>query len=421
MGEGLSSESATVLIVDDDPDVVTAAQVLLQRNGFRLAVARSPAEAWSVLAAEPVEVILLDLNFARGATSGAEGFAFLAEIRAHDPEAVVVVVTGHSGINIAVAAMKAGASDFVMKPWNNPRFLETVRAAVALRRQRRSGEAAAAALDDDLLMVGESPPMKRVRELIARAAPTGAAVLIHGEAGTGKGLTARLLHARSGRTGPLVRLDLRGLEAEAPDALGRAIDEARGGALFLDEVAELSAAAQTRLLALLEQATDLRLISATRRGPDGLSGLRDDLLARLSTVEVFLPPLAQRGEDLELLLEHFIRVFARRYGRPPKPLDSSAVDLLRAQPMTGNVRGLRQAAERAVVLSAADILTAADFSAPAQPSGGGQAAGDFNLARSEKAIVEAALKRHGHNVSHAARELGLTRAALYRRMVKHGL
>jgi DNA-binding NtrC family response regulator len=424
MVEGLSSETLEarprVLFVDDDPDVLTSAQVLLERNGFRFAVARSPAEAWSVLAAEPVDVILLDLNFARGATSGAEGFAWLAEIRAHDPDAVVVVVTGHSGINIAVAAMKAGASDFVMKPWNNPRFLETVRAAAALRRGRRAGASDAPALDEDLVIVGESAPIKRLRDLIGRTAPTGAAVLIHGEAGTGKGLVARLLHARSGRQGELVRLDIRGLGEDAASAVGEAARAARDGTLFLDEIADLPGPAQGRLLAVLEGEPGLRLVSATRRGADGLSGLRDDLLARLSTVEVFLPSLAARDDDLTLLLEHFVRLFTRRYGRPPKPLDASAVDLLRAQPPPGQVRGLRQAAERAVVLSEGDVLTASDFAAPAATDTA-PGASDFNLARSERAIVEAALKRHGHNVSQAARDLGLTRAALYRRMVKHGL
>jgi DNA-binding NtrC family response regulator len=421
MGQDLSSESGRVLFVDDDPDVLTSAQVLLERHGFGFAVARSPAQAWSVLAAEPIDVILLDLNFAHGATSGAEGFEWLAQIRAHDPDAVVVVVTGHSGINIAVAAMKAGASDFVMKPWSNPRFLETLRAAVALRRQRAGGHAAPV-LDEDLLIIGDSPPMKRVRDLVGRVAPTGAPVLIHGEAGTGKGLVARVLHARSGRAGPLVSLDVRGLGADAAEAVAKAAGEAQGGTLFLDEVADLLAPAQARLLALLDSGPDLRLASATRGGTEGLAGLRDDLLARLSTVEVFLPRLSERGEDLPLLLEHFVRLFARRYGRPPKPLDPAAFDLLRVQPPPGQVRGLRQAAERAVVLSEGDILTPADFAPPA-PNAGGAASGapDFNLARSERAIVEAALKRHGHNVSHAARELGLTRAALYRRMVKHGL
>jgi len=420
MVEGLSSESGRILFVDDDRDVLISAKVLLERTGFRLVTAQSPAEAWSQLAGGPIDVILLDLNFARGATSGAEGFEWLAEIRAHDPDAVVVVVTGHSGINIAVAAMKAGASDFVMKPWNNPRFLETLRAAVALRRQRVGGQEAPA-LDDDLLIVGDSPPMKRIRDLVSRVAPTGAPVLIHGEAGTGKGLIARVLHARSGRAGPLISLDVRGLGADAAEAVARAADEARGGTLFLDEVAELPPAAQARLLGLLASGPDLRLAASTRGGAQGLAGLRDDLLARLNTVEVFLPRLDQRGEDLPLLLEHFVRLFARRYGRPPKPVDPLVFDFLQVQAPPGQVRGLRQAAERAVVLSAGDILAPSDFAAPAQNAGAAGAAPDFNLARSERAIVEAALKRHAHNVSHAARELGLTRAALYRRMVKHGL
>jgi DNA-binding NtrC family response regulator len=420
MGQDLSSESGRILFVDDDPDVLTSAQVLLERHGFGFAVARNPAEAWSVLAAEPIDVILLDLNFAQGATSGAEGFEWLAQIRAHDSDAVVVVVTGHSGINIAVAAMKGGASDFVMKPWSNPRLLETVRAAVALRRSRAAG-GDAPAIDDDLLIVGDSAPMKRVRDLVGRVAPTGAAVLIHGEAGTGKGLAARLLHARSDRTGGLVRVDVRGLGADAADAIAGAAGEARDGTLFLDEVAELPPTAQARLLALLDAGADLRLVSATRQGREGLAALRDDLLARLNTVEVFLPRLDERGEDLLLLLEHFVRLFARRYGRPPKPLDPSVIEFLRAQPALGQVRGLRQAAERAVVLSEGDILTAADFAPPTANASVTPGAPDFNLARSERAIVEAALKRHGHNVSHAARDLGLTRATLYRRMVKHGL
>jgi len=333
------------------------------------------------------------------------------------------VVTGHSGINIAVAAMRSGAADFVMKPWNNPRFLETVRAAATLRRRRRSGATEETpALAEELLILGDSVPIRRARDLIARVAPTRAAVLIHGEAGTGKDLAARVIHARSGRPGGLVRLDIRGLAGEAAEAVAAAVAEARDGTLLLDEIADLPPAAQARLIALLEAGPDLRLISTTRRGADGLAGLRDDLLARLNTVEMALPPLAARGEDLELLLEHFIRLFARRYGRAPKPLDPSAVDLLKAQPPGGQVRGLRQAAERAVVLSEGDVLTAADFAAPT-PGATGEKTGapDLNLARSERAIVEAALKRHGHNVSHAARELGLTRAALYRRMVKHGL
>ena len=416
MVEGLSSETGCVLFVDDDPDVLVAARVLLERNGLRMFGAQSLSEAWTLLAGQPVDVILLDLNFTRGATSGAEGFQWLAEIRAHDPDAVVVVVTGHSGVNIAVAAMKAGASDFVMKPWSNARFLETVRAAQALRAKRRQ-TTEPAALDEDLLILGESPAIQRVRELVARAAPTAAAVLVRGEAGTGRSLIARNLHARSGRPGGVARGGGRGRGA-APRAIARAAEQALGGTLFLDEIAALSPAAQAELLALLDARRDVRLVAATAQRD--LAAVRPDLAAQLATVEIVLPPLAERGDDVVLLAEHFVRLFSRRYGRTPRPLDPAVAAELRLRPPPGEVRGLRQAAERAVVLGGDQVLTAADF-APTALADAPAGASDLNLARSERAIVEAALKRHAHNVSQAARELGLTRAALYRRMVKHGL
>jgi len=420
MGEELSNESALILLVDDDPDVLTAAKVLLGRSGYRVLSAQSPVEAWSTLAAEAVDVILLDLNFTRGATSGAEGFQWLNELKAQDPDAVVVVVTGHSGINIAVAAMKAGASDFVMKPWSNARLLDTVRDAVALRRQRRGAadDGAGTLVDEEAVLLGDSPAVQRARDLIGRVAPTGAAVLVQGPPGSGKSLVASVLHARSRRTGPLVRIDARDLAAEAAGAaLRQAAAEAAGGTLVLDEVAALPGPGQAALLSLIEGGLEVRLVSTAREAP----ALREELLARLNTVEIHLPALKERSEDVVLLAEHFVRLFSRRYGKAPKPLDASALEALKARPPAGDVRGLRQAAERAVVLSPQDVLTAADF-APAAPAGvTGAASPDLNLARSEKAIVEAALKRHAHNVSHAAKELGLTRAALYRRMVKHGL
>jgi DNA-binding NtrC family response regulator len=408
-----------VLFVDDDRDVLTSAEVLLRRNGWRMLRAESPAQAWSVLAAESADVVLLDLNFSRGATSGEEGFRFLRELRAHDPAAAVVVVTGHSGVNVAVAAMKAGASDFVMKPWSNARLTDTLSDALALRP--RSDHEPSAAPRQPAVLLGESPAIQRVRDLIARAAPTEAAVLLTGAAGSGKSLAAQALHARSGRAErPLVRLDLRSQTPDA-DALARALAEAAGGTLLLDEVSALSPPAQGALLDGLERGADLRLISTTRDPAAARAAVRDDLMARLAVVEVALPPLAARQDDAVLIAEHFVRLFARRHGRAPKPLDESAVARLAADPPPGEVRGLRQAIERAMVLSDAEILTAADFAPPEAAPGAVRAEPDLNLARGEKAAVEAALKRHGHNVSQAARDLGLTRAALYRRMLKHGL
>jgi DNA-binding NtrC family response regulator len=329
----------------------------------------------------------------------------------------VVIVTGQSGVNIAVAAMKAGASDFVMKPWSNPRFLETVRAAQAVRRQRRMTAAREPeTLDEELLILGESAPIQRVRDLVARVAPTAAAVLIRGEAGAGKSLVARNLHARSGRSGAFVRVDVPGLAGEG--AVARAAVEARGGTLFLDEIAALSPSAQGEVLALLDARAEVRLVSASRAHP---AGLREGLLDQLATVEIALPPVTERGDDAVLLAQHFVRLFSRRYGHSAKSLDEAAAIFLRAQPPPGEVRGLRQAAERAVVLGSGATLTAADFAPSALSESATPGQTDLNLARSERAIVEAALKRHAHNVSQAAKELGLTRAALYRRMVKHGL
>ncbi|HEX4711583.1 sigma-54-dependent transcriptional regulator [Phenylobacterium sp.] len=424
MAEDLSSDLGVVLFVDDDADVLASAEVLLGRNGYRMAAARTPTEAWSVLATETIDVILLDLNFTPRATSGAEGFQWLSEIRARDPDAVVVVVTGHSGINVAVQAMKAGAADFVMKPWNNARFLETLGAAHAVRRQRRrAGGGEPAATEDVPPIVGESAAIQRVRGLIDRAAATHASMLIHGEPGSGKTLAARTIHARSARAaGPLVTVDGRSLsDGAARPTLNQAVADAAGGTLVLDEIGDLPPAVQSALLAALEAGGDTRLVSTMTGGRDAVAGMRGDLLARLSTVEVFLPPLAERGADAALLLQHFVRLFSHRYGREPKALDASALEGLQMRPPSGEVRGLRQAAERAVVLSQGVRLTAADFAPTAAPDPAAPSGGDLNLARSEKAAVEAALKRHAHNISQAARELGLTRAALYRRMVKHGL
>jgi len=439
-----------VLFVDDDPDVLKAAGLLLGRHGLRMTEARTPAEAWSVLAAEAVDAILLDLNFARGATSGDEGFQCLDDILARDPDAAVGVITGHSGINIAVAAMRAGASDFVMKPWNNDRLIATINAALETRRRRlkaatADAEPAAGAADvwmDSAPLLGESAAIQRVRDLIRRAAPTDASVLIHGDAGTGKTLIARNLHLQSQRaSGPFVAVDMAGLsldEAEkalfgdarlggdSPGAVGRA----QGGTLLLEEVTALAPVLQIRLLDLLNArrigpaALDVRVLAATRRREalTGPQGLRDDLLYRLGTVEILAPPLRERGGDALILAHHFLHLYAQRYGRPVKTLAPEVIETIAESPWPGDVRALRQAMERCVIFAEGDSYQLSDLAltetpqAPAAPT-----RSDLNLVASERTLISRALKRHNFNVSHAARELGLTRAALYRRMAKHGL
>jgi len=410
-----------VLVVDDDADVQQAARLFLGRHGFAVSTAAQPSQIWSVLAGAPADVILLDLNFSRGAVSGAEGFACLAEIMAYDPKAVVVVVTGHSGINIAVQAMRAGAADFVMKPWNNARLLAILDAALDIRRRRLGGAgpiADVAGADDDILL-GESVPMERVRELIRRAAPTQASVLILGEAGTGKSLVARTLHRQSPQAGgPFVSLDLPALsETAAWDALVGA----REGTVVLDEVSALSPVLQSRLLVLLEGGQLHARLIATTRQPRSELGLREELLLRLNTVEIALPPLSAREDDARSLAESFLRTFASRHGRPQKPLSPQALDAIAQTRWPGGVRGLRQAMERCVIFSDGACYEASDVEAALASRDATAPDPSPKLAETERALVAAALKRASFNVSHAAKALGLTRAALYRRMAKYGL
>ena len=429
-----TSSLPRILFVDDDADVQRSAAMLLPRRGFALLSARNPQEAWSLLATGPVDVILLDLNFTAGATSGAEGFSLLQALIAHDPDMIVVIVTGHSGINIAVAAMRAGAADFVMKPWSNERLVTTLNEAVALRQRRRGDRLghtppnASVPERDETPVIGESPVMRRVLELMRRTAATDAPILLIGEAGTGKSLMAHTIHRLSPRAAhPLVTIDPAAVWETGETGFAAAFEALDGaGTLFLDEVGSLTPPLQARLLGLLQAHPTLRLIAATRQARDLLQGgLQPDLLYRLNTVELALPPLRERGGDVRLLAAHYLRLFARRYGRNAMTFSPEAEAAVGTGLWPGNVRALRQSVERAVVLAQHDILSPEDIPLAAPlPDGLATALpghGDLNLSRSEKAIVEAALKRHNFNVSHAAKELGLTRAALYRRMARHGL
>jgi DNA-binding NtrC family response regulator len=450
-----------VLFIDDDPDVLTSVRLLLSRHEMEVMTAADPADGLRLLGAAQVDAVLLDLNFSRSATTGEEGLKALADILQHDADAAVVVVTGHSGINIAVAAMRAGASDFVTKPWSNDRFVATVKAAVELRRRRRAGGGGVAPLAPaavaETVILGGSPAMTRLRALIARAAPTEANVLVLGESGAGKELTARAIHQGSRRAGgPFVPVDLAAIpEAEVEAELfgrRRAGPGAEGdraglfaaanrGTLFLDEVGRLPTGLQAKLLAALERRevvpvggeralpVDVRVIAASTMSRQQLHSettLRADLLHRLNTVEISVPPLRERGQDVLELSRHYLKLYARQYGRPEKPLSPEAVQALKRNGWRGNVRALRNAMERAAVLSEGLAYDAADFPLGTSGSdGAGEAptlpGGDLNLARSERWLIEQALQRHHFNVSHAARDLGLTRAALYRRMEKHGL
>jgi DNA-binding NtrC family response regulator len=460
------------IVIDDDPDILLSARLLLRDLFAEIATFQAPEEALSAMDERRPDVVLLDANFGRGATNAAEGFQWLAEILKRDPEAVVVMITAHGGVQIAVEAMKRGATDFVSKPWSNERLLATVRTASALRNsreeavtERKRSAAITAPAAGETPLLGRAPGMARVYSLIERAAPTEANVLILGENGTGKELVARDLHRRSRRAdNVLVSVDLgavaenlfeselfghvKGAFTDARgDRIGR-LQAAHGGTLFLDEIGNLPLHLQPKLLTALEQRQvipvgankpvpiDVRVIAATNLPIDQLGDetrFRQDLLFRLNTVEIDLPPLRERREDIPLLVEHFIAAYAKKYGKPAREVPREVMEALKAYDWPGNVRALRHAAERAVILAGDGAFTVDDFSlsrsvpprmaAPAaaaavESSLGG---GDLNLERAERHIVEQALKKHAYNISLAAQELGLTRASLYRRMEKHGL
>jgi DNA-binding NtrC family response regulator len=469
---------ARCIVIDDDPDILLSARLLLRDLFAEVAPYQAPAEAVESLKAKGADVILLDANFGRGATNAAEGFHWLGEILAADPQAVVVMITAHAGVQVAVEAMKRGATDFVSKPWSNERLLTIVRTAAALRNSRmdaagsmsveREAPPAAAAGSAASPLLGRSPAMARVYSLIERAGPTDANVLILGENGTGKELVARELHRRSRRADQaLVSVDLgavteslfdselfghvKGAFTDAKgDRIGR-VKAADGGTLFLDEIGNLPLHLQPKLLTALEQRQvvpvgankpvkfDIRVVAATNLPPAMLADdhrFRQDLLFRLNTVEIELPPLRERREDIRLLADHFLAQYAEKYGKPARELPDAVASALENHDWPGNVRALRHACERAVILADGDAYAVDDFSLgqrgrPAAPAAAAAAspppaaaptpANDLNLERAEKQMVEQALKKHHYNISLAAQELGLTRASLYRRMDKHGL
>ncbi len=455
------------IVIDDDPDILLSARLLLRDMFAEIADFQSPEAALAAMDHDLPDVILLDANFGRGATNAAEGFHWLERIMKRDPQAVVVMITAHAGVSVAVEAMKRGATDFVSKPWSNERLLATVRTAAALRASRaeavterkRAEAIAAPAAGGEMPLLGRSPGMARVNSLIERAAPTEANVLILGENGTGKELVARELHRRSRRAAKvLVSVDL-GAVAETlfeselfghvkgaftdarADRIGR-MQAADGGTLFLDEIGNLPLHLQPKLLTALEQRQvvpvggnkpvpiDVRVVAATNCPPESLSDegrFRQDLLFRLNTVEIEIPPLRERREDVVSLVDHFVALYSKKYGKPARSITADLAATLAAYDWPGNVRALRHAAERAVILADGEAFTAEDFSltrgAPAARFAAPAPAprDDLNLERAEKQMVEQALRKHSYNISLAATELGLTRASLYRRMEKHGL
>jgi DNA-binding NtrC family response regulator len=449
------------VVVDDDEDILTAARLLLRGLFREVATLSAPDAAAALVRERAPDVVLLDANFARGATDAAEGLDVLERLLAADRELIVVMITAHAGVNVAVEAMKRGATDFISKPWSNDRLLTTVRTAGALRRSRRGAPIPpVATTSGEPPLIGASPAMARVHSLIARAGPTEANVLVLGENGTGKELVAAALHRQSRRADrAMLTVDLGAVSAELIDSelfghvrgaftdaksdrVGR-IQAADGGTLFLDEIGNLPLHLQPKLLTALEQRrvtpvganratpVDIRVIAATNMTADMLRDprhFRQDLLFRLNTVEIELPPLRERREDVPALVDHFLHFYAARYAKSAPAITPEAHAALLTHDWPGNVRALRHAIERAVILAGEGPIGPAELALTPGPTPriAPEAvrlpeSADLNLDRVERRLVEEALRKHGYNISAAAMELGLSRAALYRRMEKHGL
>ena len=459
----------TILIVDDDPSVITSLGLLLKRHGYLTRAALSPAEALSCLQDAEVALVLQDMNFSRS-TSGEEGLALLAASLRQRPCLPVILVTAWGSIALAVEGIKAGAADFVTKPWNNAQLLQTVETALSLA-ESRAGEVAEtkAGLSREELdhrfelrpLIGEDAKFLKLLELIGRVAPTDASVLITGESGTGKELVAAAIHANSRRRGQsFVKVNLGGIsstlfESEMfghvrgaftdakMDRKGR-FELAHGGTIFLDEIGDLDLSAQVKLLRVLQdrsyevlgssvtRTVDVRVISATNRdlGEQVKKGLfREDLLYRLNLIALRLPSLQERRGDIPALARHFLAAASQTYrpGSAPLGISDKGLEWLKAQRWPGNIRQLKQQLERAVLvaqgdlLEVPDLLALADLDSRDQQTGGLPNPGSMTLDEMEKAMIVRCLQHFEGNITRVAEALGLSRAALYRRFEKYGL
>jgi len=451
-----------ILIADDQADVLAALRLLLKGEHHNIATASSPAGVLKIVETEDLDLVLIDLNYARDTTSGSEGLELLPRIQVLDPTLPVIVMTAWGSVDIAVEAMRRGARDFIQKPWDNARLLAIVRTQIELAQALRRGqqlEAENLALRDGVSenlprVIAQSPAMKAVLKVVERIGPADANVLITGENGTGKEVVARSLHAVSSRAAkPLVSVNasalaeglfeselfghVRGAFTDAKtDRVGR-FELADGGTLFLDEISNVPLNLQPKLLRVLETGefervgsskthrVNVRVLSATNADlkHDVAEGkFRQDLMFRLNTVEIHLPPLRDRREDIEALADHFLRLHRDRYRRGRMDFTLQALEALRAYSWPGNVRELDHVVERAVLMSSGNMVTAMDLALQTSPAAQFSARlEEMSLEDAERLLIKKALARFEGNANRAAEALGLSRSALYRRLQKYGL
>jgi DNA-binding NtrC family response regulator len=452
-----------ILIADDQADVLAALRLLLKGDRFEIESASSPAGVIKAVDSQELDVVLIDLNYARDTTSGSEGLDLLNRIQSIDPTLPVVVMTAWGSVDLAVEAMRRGARDFIQKPWDNARLLAVLRTQVELATALRRGQRLEA---ENLTLresetpartpriIAESQPMKAIFKIVERIGPADANVLITGENGAGKEVIARALHSTSARSAkPLVSLNagalaegvfeselfghVRGAFTDAKtDRVGR-FELADGGTLFLDEIANVPLNLQPKLLRVLEtgefervgssktRKVDVRVLSATNADLNAevaLGRFRRDLLFRLNTVEIHLPPLRERRDDIAPLAEHFLRQHSERYRRGVMGFTPQALEALRQHSWPGNVRELDHVVERAVLMSSSSVVTAFDLALQTTPDARLSARlEEMSLEEAERLLIKKALARFEGNANRAAEALGLSRSALYRRLQKYGL
>ncbi|MCI5057153.1 MAG: sigma-54 dependent transcriptional regulator [Flavobacteriales bacterium] len=438
------------LIIDDDEHIIEALKLALKPHFRSVDSTQDPGKIPALLHQEQFDILLLDLNFSRGNSDGAEGFHWLDQILEKDPTACVILMTAYGGVDTAVRAIKRGATDFMLKPWDNAKLLTTIKSSLKLHQSKRSTSETIEQTD----LVAEAPCMKTLLSQVNKVSKTDANVLILGENGVGKDLIAKAIHNISNRNeAEYVKVDLgalseslfeselfghtKGAFTDAKEARIGRFQQANSGTIFLDEIGNLSLPLQAKLLTVLqnrkvtplgaskEYEIDVRLISATNMPLHEMIGekqFRQDLLYRINTIELTVPPLRERKEDIGPLIDHFIQVFCKKYDLETKYVSKDTLRRLEQYEWPGNVRELEHAVERAVILSEKNQLQIEDFVQSLKPKPNkGVDLMNLNLEDAEKVLIQTALEKHMGNISKAAQDLGLTRAALYRRIEKHNL
>ncbi len=459
----MSKIKARLLIVDDDIDILLAAKMFLRQHIEIIHTEKNPNNIPDMIESENYDVILLDMNFSRDATSGKEGFHWLNVIMKTDPAATVIFITGYGDIELAVQGIKEGATNFVLKPWDNKKLLATIETTLKVRESKveienlKSTQKVLIANQDNKYnnLIGNSPIMKKIMTMATKVARTDANVLILGDNGTGKEVVARAIHRASNRSeNVFINVDLgaiteslfeselfgykKGAFTDAKEDRAGRFEAANKGTIFLDEIGNLSPALQSKLLSVLqsrkvvrlgsnkETPIDVRLICATNMPLAKMvseNKFRQDLLYRINTVEITLPPLRDRTEDIQPLLDHYLDVYCKKYKIAKKRIGAGTLKRLQMHNWPGNIRELQHAAERAVILSESDILEPHDFFMDHNRSDANDdySPKNMNLEEVEKMLIRKVVDKHGGNISRAAKELGLTRASLYRRIEKYGI